>query len=114
MPMPDIFPSTPSFKLFLDNVDSVKCSYASYIFSNCLNSRILNFPSTAAYANELQCEYDDAYEMLEVGCLGKFKENKLRGHLWLVKTKDGMIHPWIKINGWTRFIWAGPRIKLEK
>lgn len=113
MSMPDIFPSTPSFKLFLDNVDSVKCSHASYTFSNCLNSRILTFPSTAAYANELNYNYDDAYSP-EVGCLGKYRMSNMRGSIWLVKTKDGIIHPWIKINGWKRFIWALPRFKLEK
>lgn len=114
MSMPDMFPSTPSFKLFLDDIDSVKCSHALYTFTNCANSRILNFPSTAAYAHELNQDFDDAYGPLEVGCLCRYKMSKIKGSLWLVKTKDGMIHQWIKINGWKRFMWAGPRIKLEK
>ena len=111
MSMPDIFPSTPSFKLCLEDIDSIKCSHASYAFTNCINSRILTFPSTAAYANELN---DDSYVVCEVGCLGKYRMSDMRGDIWLVKTKDGIIHPWIKIKGWKRFIWAGPKIKLKK
>ena len=103
MSMPDIFPSTPSFKLFLDDIDSIKCSHASYVFTNCANSRILTFPSTAAYANELNYDYDDVYSPCEVGCLGKYRMSNMRGNIWLVKTKDGIIHPWIKIKGWKKF-----------
>jgi len=114
MSMPDIFPSTPSFKLCLEDIDSIKCSHAFYVFTNCSNSRILTFPSTAAYANELNYNYDDVYSSLEVGCLCRYRMFKMEGNLWLVKTKDGTIHPWIKMKGWKRFIWAGSRIELKK